>query len=117
MMNDVAAECPDTILTLPNGTSASDIASTCREAGLQFINHLKHWGKAELAMWLAASYAPVTKHATKETSSSTVWPAPLLGEIDVRLIDRIVQSARSEIASTTYSHTRRQCVVSVIPEK
>ena len=92
----------DTMLTLDVGTTAADIAADCRDAALQFMNESKHWGKAELTMWLSGRYAPVTKHASRETDG-TVWPVPLLRDIDARLIDRIMQSARTEILETLSS--------------
>src|SRR5687767_6593049 len=96
---DEVMEPLDTILTLPTGTSAADIARGCREAAMEFINNSKHWGKPELGMWLTASYSPLTTHAANEVTS-TVWPVPLLRDIDARLIGRIMQSARAEILQT-----------------
>jgi hypothetical protein len=90
----------DTMLMLPTGTSAADIAAQCREAAMQFINESKGWSKAELSMWLTGSYGSITRHAVKEEDAGTVWPVPLLRDIDVRLIDRIMGSARSEILTT-----------------
>jgi hypothetical protein len=107
MTNEVEVESEveplDTILTLPNGTSAADIASACRNAALTFINESKRWGKAELGMWLTAAYAPVMQQAPKDATGGTTWPVPLLREIDARLIDRIMQSARTEILETLAS--------------
>jgi hypothetical protein len=96
---DEVMEPLDTILTLPMGTSAADIARGCRDAAMEFINDSKYWGKPELGMWLTASYSPLTAHAAKEVSS-TIWPVPLLRDIDARLIGRIMQSARTEILET-----------------
>lgn len=89
----------DTMLMLPTGTSAADIATQCREAAMEFINESKGWAKAELSMWLTGAYAAITRHAVKE-EEGTVWPVPLLRDIDVRLIDRIMGSARTEILTT-----------------
>ncbi|HVH42793.1 MAG TPA: hypothetical protein VM925_10640 [Labilithrix sp.] len=89
----------DTIVTLPTGMTAADIATACREAGMTFINESKRWGKAELGLWLTGTYASVTRHATK-AAESPAWPVPLLRDIDARLIDRIMQSARTEIFET-----------------
>jgi hypothetical protein len=89
----------DTIVMLPTDMSAAQIASACRDAAMAFVNESKHWGKAELGMWLSGTYASVTKHASKG-SDGQVWPVPLLRDIDVRLIDRIMQSARTEIFET-----------------
>lgn len=96
---DETQEPLDTMLMLPSGTSALDIAAQCREAALEFINESRGWGKAELGMWLTGSYAVVTRHALK-ADEATSWPIPLLRDIDVRLVDRILQSARTEILST-----------------
>lgn len=99
MNDDVDQEPFETILTLSIGTSSADIAGQCRDAAVQFINESKNWGKAELTMWLTSSYARVIQHATKEAEENgpAVWPLPLLREIDVRLIGRIMQSAREEV--------------------
>jgi len=80
----------DTILTLPSGMSAADISSACREAGLEFINDSRRWGKPELSMWLTSRYADLTKHAAKDGEQG----------IDVRLVDRIMATARAEILET-----------------
>jgi hypothetical protein len=90
----------DTMLMLPTGTSAADIAAQCRDAAMVFINESKAWSKAELSMWLTGSYASITRHAVKQEEEGTVWPVPLLRDIDVRLIDRIMGSARTEILTT-----------------
>ena len=91
--------CFDTMLTLGPDTSAATIASDCRDAALQFINESKRWTKLELEMWLTARYAPVTRYATKENTPAT-WPVPLLRDIDARLVERIMKSARTEIMET-----------------
>ncbi|MBX3198852.1 MAG: hypothetical protein KF894_12005 [Labilithrix sp.] len=91
-------EAIDTVVMLPNDTTATDIADACREAALTFINESKHWGKAELGMWLTGTYAALTQHGAKEPGQ--VWPVPLLRDIDARLIDRIMESARTEIFET-----------------
>jgi len=88
----------DTILTLTAMNGAA-ISQACRAAAMEMINESRNWGKAELSMWLSGPYAFVTSHASKE-ASAPVWPVPLLREIDVRLIDRIMLSARTEILET-----------------
>jgi hypothetical protein len=92
----------DTILTLPAGWTAADIACACRETGLEFINHSREWGKPELSLWLTSSYARLTAHTKprEDASGSSVWPVPLLRQIDPRLIGRIMSSARAEILET-----------------
>lgn len=89
----------DTIVTLPTDMTAADIAASCRETGLVFVNESKQWGKAELGLWLTGTYATVTRHATKSAEPG-IWPVPLLRDIDARLIDRIMHSARAEIFET-----------------
>ncbi|MBX3263875.1 MAG: hypothetical protein KIS78_02445 [Labilithrix sp.] len=91
-------EAIDTVVMLPTDTTATDIANGCREAALTFINESKRWGKAELGMWLTGAYAALTRHGAKEADQ--VWPVPLLRDIDARLIDRIMESARTEIFET-----------------
>ncbi len=103
MLDDEFDNAPlDTILTLPSGMSAADISSACRETALEFINDSRRWGKPELSMWLTARYADLTKYAIKEEEqgSAGLWPVPLLKDIDVRLVDRIMSSARAEILET-----------------
>ena len=89
----------DTIVTLPTGMTAAAIASASREVAMTFVTDSKHWGKAELGMWLTGNYGQVIRHAWKETGSNT-WQVPLLRDIDARLIDRIMHSARAEIFDT-----------------
>lgn len=89
----------DTVVTLPTGMTGEQISNACREAAMTFVTESKYWGKAELGMWLTATYAQVTSHASKQ-SAGNVWPVPLLRDIDARLIDRIMQSARAEILDT-----------------
>jgi hypothetical protein len=96
-MHEVSPEHVDTILTLPSGTTAADVIARCREVALEFVNTSSGWGKAELGIWLIGAYAPLTKHAPRDGDGDAVWPVPLLREIDVRLIDRIMQSARAEV--------------------
>jgi hypothetical protein len=90
----------DTILTLPTATTGAELADQCREAALQFINQSKSWGKAELVMWLTGSYGPLVRHTSKGECDSPLWPVPLLRDIDARLVDRIIESARAEILET-----------------
>ena len=96
---DEASEPIDTIVTLHEGMTAAEIARASRETALTFVNESKHWGKAELGMWLTGPYAAVVRHASRKADGS-VWPVPLLRDIDARLIDRIMQSARAEIFET-----------------
>jgi hypothetical protein len=91
---DEANEPIDTVLMLPTGLSAASIASACREAATEFVNRSQRWGKPELSMWLAGPYAHLTRHArkadhgTSAEARNSIFPVPLLREIDVRLVDR-----------------------------
>ena len=89
----------DTVVTLPTGMTATGIAQECRDAAMAFVTESKFWSKAELGMWLTSTYANVTRHASR-TEDAPVWPVPLLRDIDARLIDRIMQSARTEVIET-----------------
>ncbi len=89
----------DTVVMLPLGMTAAKIAAASREAAMMFVNESTSWGKAELAMWLAGTYGPVTRHASRESSPSS-RPVALLRELDARFIDRIMASARAEILET-----------------
>ena len=91
-----AGEPLDTVVTLPTGLTGPDIAKACREAAVAFIDESKHWGKAELGMWLTGTYATLTRHASRE-KDAPVWPVPLLRDIDARHVARILESARAEI--------------------
>jgi hypothetical protein len=102
METETENESIDTMLTLDVSTSAAAIARDCREAAMEFMNDSHRWSKAELGMWLTARYSMVTKHASKDAGGAT-WPVPLLRDIDARLIERIMQSARSEILETLRS--------------
>jgi len=93
----------DTILTLPRGTGALAIAAACRDTAIAFVNEAEHWGKAELAMWLMGPYAQATQYApdiTSRRSGELVRAVPLLREIDARMVDRVIRSARAEILET-----------------
>ena len=93
----------DTILTLPEQTGAFAVASACREAALMFMNESQHWGKAELAMWLMGPYAQLTQYVpadTRHKSGEFKRPVPMLKEIDARMVDRVIKSARAEVLAT-----------------
>jgi hypothetical protein len=92
----------DTILTLPERTGSIAVAVACRDAALAFIQESERWGKAELAMWLMGPYAQLTQYvpASGIRKSGEIPRAPMLREIDVRMVDRVIRSARAEILST-----------------
>lgn len=92
----------DTILTLPERTASTTIADDCRAAALEFLNESRHWGKAELAMWLMGSYSALTQYASPygTRNGGTVAPAPMLREIDVRMVERVIRSAHEEVIAT-----------------
>lgn len=93
----------DTILTLPRQTGSHAIATACRETALAFINESGFWGKAELAMWLMGPYAQVTQYVQTfeaRQSGEFLRPVPLLREIDARMVDRVIRSARAEVLET-----------------
>jgi hypothetical protein len=87
----------DTVVVLPAGISGADMARDCRETAVQFMNEATSWGKAELAMWLEGPYALLTRYAKKETVPSLAGDGPLLKQIDVRLVDRIIRAAHTEV--------------------
>jgi len=93
----------DTILTLPEQTGALAMANACRETALAFLNESDRWGKAELAMWLMGPYAQLTQYvasATRRASGEFLRSAPMLREIDVRMVERVIKSAREEVLET-----------------
>lgn len=91
----------DTILTLPDQTGSYAIAAACRETALEFLNESDRWGKAELAMWLMGPYAQLTTYGSayvRPKSGELSRPAvPLLREIDARMVERVIRSARTEV--------------------
>ncbi len=94
----------DTILTLPEQTGSLAIAAACRSTALAFLNESDRWGKAELAMWLMGPYAQLTQYvapiAQRRSGEYVARPAPLLREIDVRMVERVIRSAHEEVAAT-----------------
>jgi len=92
----------DTILTLPSQTSALGVAASCRDAAMVFMEDSLGWGKGQLAMWLMGPYGQITQytHAIERVTQSGRYPrvqAPLLREIDARMVDRVISSARDEV--------------------
>jgi hypothetical protein len=87
----------DTVVVLPAGFSGEDMARECRETALDFMNEGARWGKAELAMWLQGPYALTTRYAKKENAPTLAGDVPLITQIDVRLVDRIIRAARTEV--------------------
>ena len=93
----------DTILTLPEQTESLAIADACRVTALAFLNESQHWGKAELAMWLMGPYGQLTQYVSpysRRRSGEFAKPAPLLREIDARMVDRVVKNANDEVVKT-----------------
>lgn len=91
----------ETILTLPRDASSLAMAAVCRETLLVFLNESPHWGKAELAMWLMGPYAQIARYAgpTGRTQSGE-RAVPLLREIDARMVERVIRTAREEVLRT-----------------
>ncbi len=92
----------DTILTLPRQVGALAIAHACRTAGLEFLNESDRWGKPELAMWLMGSYAQLTQYVVAHRRGGEAGSrpaAPLLREIDARMVERVVRSAHEQVVA------------------
>lgn len=89
----------DTILILPTNTSARVVAEDCRDAALMFLNESERWGKAELAMWLMGPYSRIVRASADvpRKSGEHRRPFPLLREIDPRMVDRVIRSARDNV--------------------
>lgn len=103
MMKSPYASNLDTILTLPSETNVVAIAQACREAALAFVTDSDRWGKAELAMWLMGPYQQLMRfdHQYVRRRADAVPPsAPLLREIDARMVERIIKNARAEIGES-----------------
>lgn len=94
---------PDTVLTLPNGAGSLAIADACRVTALAFLNESGRWGKAELAMWLMGPYGQLTQYGSplaRGRDGDGPGAVPLLREIDVRVVGRVIRSAHEEVIST-----------------
>lgn len=93
----------DTILTLPEQMGSLAVADSCRVAALEFLKESDRWGKAELAMWLMGPYAQLTQYVSpfsRRRSGEYARSAPLLREIDVRMVERVIKSAHDEVLTT-----------------
>jgi hypothetical protein len=93
----------DTVLTLPKQTGALAIADECRATALAFLNESRHWGKAELAMWLMGPYDQLTQYVapfSRRRIGENTRPVPLMREIDARMVDRVIKNAYEEVVST-----------------
>lgn len=93
----------DTILTLPETTGATALADACRATALAFLNESDRWGKAELAMWLMGPYAQLTQYVSpfsRRRNGENTRAVPLLREIDARMVERVIKSARDEVVAT-----------------
>jgi hypothetical protein len=93
----------DTILTLPEQTGSMAIANACRATALAFLNESLHWGKAELAMWLMGPYGQLTQYVSpfsRRAAGEQARTAPLLRDIDARMVERVIRTAHEEVMST-----------------
>lgn len=93
----------ETILTLPEQLDALSVAEACRVTALAFLNESQHWGKAELAMWLMGPYGQLTQYTSpsaRRPNGESPRPAPMMREIDARMVDRVIQNAYEEVMST-----------------
>ena len=93
----------DTILTLPEQTGSLAVANACRVTALAFLNEALHWGKAELAMWLMGPYGQLTQYVSptaRRRSGERARSAPLMREIDARMVDRVIRTAHDEVMGT-----------------
>jgi hypothetical protein len=93
----------DTVLTLPEQTGALAVADACRATALAFLNESRHWGKAELAMWLMGPYGQLTQYVSplsRRRSGEHAQPVPLMREIDARMVDRVIKNAYDEVMRT-----------------
>jgi len=93
----------DTILTLPEQLDALSVAEACRVTALAFLNESQHWGKAELAMWLMGPYGQLTQYmspGSRRRNGELARPAPMMREIDARMVDRVIHNAYEEVLST-----------------
>ena len=92
----------DTIIVLPEPTSAIAIADACREAVTMFVEQAPGWGKAELAMWLMGPYAALAKHAEKlgPRQAEPGRPGSLLRDLDVDRIQSVIGRAHAEVVDT-----------------
>jgi len=90
----------DTVLTLPEQTGSMAIANACRATAFAFLNEALHWGKAELAMWLMGPYGQLTQYVSpmsRRRNGEAPRPAPMMREIDARMVDRVIRTAHEEV--------------------
>ncbi len=93
----------DTILTLPEQTGSMAIADACRVTAVAFLNESRHWGKAELAMWLMGPYGQLTQYVSpfaRRRGGDAGMTAPLMRDIDARMVDRVIKNAHEEVMKT-----------------
>lgn len=93
----------DTILTLPEQTGSLAVAEACRETALAFLNESDRWGKAQLAMWLMGPYGQLTQYVSpfsRRRTGEFARSAPLLREIDARMVERVIKTAYDEVVGT-----------------
>jgi hypothetical protein len=93
----------DTVLTLPERTGSLALAEACRSTALAFLNESRHWGKAELAMWLMGPYGQLTQYVSplaRQRSGEHARAVPLMREIDARMVDRVIKNAYDEVIRT-----------------
>ena len=104
---EVSESSVDTVLTLPDRVRVVAIAEACRATALEFLNDCRHWGKAELATWLMGPYAQLTQYvaptAQRKGGEVIGRPVPLLRDIDVRMVDRVIRTAYEEVTRTLRS--------------
>jgi hypothetical protein len=93
----------DTILALPRDVRVDEIADTCREEVLRFVNETRDgsWTKLELALWLTGPYERITGPATRVLLERT-GEAPQSGPslhvaASPSTVRRIIEVARSEV--------------------
>lgn len=93
----------DTFLKLPDRMGSFALAAACRETALAFLNDSPYWGKAELSMWLMGPYAQLCSYVpaiSRSDDPRSSRPFSLLSDIDVRMVGRMIQAARTEVLET-----------------
>ncbi len=89
------------ILILPEQIGSSAIADGCRMAALTFINESERWDKTELSKWLKGPYAELTQYSLPAAIRRRTSPSvPLLRDVDVRMVERVIHNAHTEVVGT-----------------
>jgi len=93
LLGESAAESTQTLVHLPSNLTVSSVSPACRHAWTVFVNQSAEWGKAELILWSAGLYAPVTRYGA---ASAVAEGRQDLEKVNQRLVQRMIKTARTK---------------------